>query len=192
MDVTNITMGKPAVGGAIFRAPLGSTLPSDAVNSLDAAFVDVGDISEDGLTNSINVETTTVKDWYGDDVLVIQTSKQETYKFTMLESMGVEALKVIFGDNNVTGTLATGITVRRNSEELEAASWAIDMIGRDNTARRLVIPNAKVSDIGDIQYVGTDAVKFEITLTAMKGDSNFNYDTSKEYIIKTGNSGSGS
>lgn len=186
MDVTNITMGKPAVGGAIFFADLGSTLPTDAVTTLDAAFVDVGDISEDGLTNSISVESTTVKDWAGDDVLVIQTSKQETYQFTMLESMGVNALKVIFGDDNVTGTITTGITVRRNNTELPAHAWVIDMIGTDDAARRLVIPNAKVSDIGDIQYVGNDAVKFEVTLTAMKGDEDFDYDTSKEYIIRTG------
>ena len=28
--VTNVTAGKPAVGGAIYRAPLGTTLPTDA------------------------------------------------------------------------------------------------------------------------------------------------------------------
>ena len=36
--VSNVTAGKPKIGGAVFRAALGSTLPTDATTALDAAF----------------------------------------------------------------------------------------------------------------------------------------------------------
>ena len=36
---SNVTAGKPAVGGAVYRAPLGTTLPASAKEKLDDAFV---------------------------------------------------------------------------------------------------------------------------------------------------------
>ena len=34
----NVTTGKPKVGGAVFRAPVGTTLPTDASTALNSAF----------------------------------------------------------------------------------------------------------------------------------------------------------
>ena len=181
---SNVTVGKPKVGGAIFYAPVGSTLPTDATTALDAAFTGVGYISEDGFTNSITIESETIKDWGGENVLVVQTSKEETYQFTMLEALNPDVLKVVYGDDNVTGTLANGITVRSNAADLEAHAWVIDTIETDGAVVRHVIPNASVSEIGDVQYVGNAPVSYEITLTAMKGDSAFGYDTSKKNILR--------
>ena len=37
-DATKVTAGKPMTGGAIFTAPLGTTLPTSVSASLAAAF----------------------------------------------------------------------------------------------------------------------------------------------------------
>ena len=37
-STTNISVGKPKIGGAIYNAPAGSKLPTDASTALDEAF----------------------------------------------------------------------------------------------------------------------------------------------------------
>ena len=47
MKAKNVTTGKPKTGGAVFRAPLGTALPTDAKTALDEAFKNLGYCSED-------------------------------------------------------------------------------------------------------------------------------------------------
>ena len=51
---TNVTAGKPAVAGAVFRAVLSAnlTIPTSATATLSADYKALGYVSEDGLTNS--------------------------------------------------------------------------------------------------------------------------------------------
>lgn len=54
---SNLVVGS---GGSVHIAPVGSTLPTSPVAALDAAFADVGYISEDGITLSASVDVTDI------------------------------------------------------------------------------------------------------------------------------------
>lgn len=84
-----------------------------------------------------------------------------------------------WGDDNVTGDLETGITVKANSEEQADCCWVIDMVMKNGVLKRIVIPDAAVTAVGDITY-SNGAVGYNTTLTAVPDE---NGDTHREYII---------
>lgn len=181
MGATNVSVGKPKIGGAISVAPVGTTLPTDAEAALDAGFKGLGYVSDAGLVNSNTASTEDVKAWGADVVLTLQTEKPDTFKFTLLEVLDVEVMKFIYGDSNVTGTLSTGITVNANATEAKERAIAIDMIMRDGALKRIVIPNGKVTTVGDITYSDGAAVGYETTVSAIPDAAG---NTHYEYIIK--------
>ena len=138
----------------------------------------MGYISEDGLKNKNSPKSDSIKAWGGDTVATVQTEKEDTFSYTLIEALNVEVLKEVYGADNVTGTLKTGITVKANSKELIEHPVVIDMTVRDGVFKRIVIPQGKVSEIGDISYNDSDAIGFEITLTGLPdkaGNSHYDY-----------------
>ena len=183
-----VSAGKPKIGGAVYRAVAGTTAPTDATTALAAAFKGLGYCSEDGLTNSNTPSTTDIKAWGGDTVLTIQEEKTDTFQLKLIEVLNVEVLKAVYGSTNVSGTLANGITVTANAKEPEEGVWAIDMVLNSNSIKRIIIPKGKISEIGDITYSDSDAIGYEITITALPDSSG---NTHYEYTVQTGGGTSG-
>lgn len=177
-----VTAAKPKTGGAVWRAPKGTPLPTDTTTALDAAFACLGYVSEDGITNENSPESEKVKAWGGDVVLNSQTEKNDTFTGTFIESLNVEVLKAVYGSNNVTGDLATGISVTATSDAQEEASWIFEMILKDGAVKRIVIPQGMITEIGEINYGDEEAVGYECTISATpdtNGKTHYEYMKSK-------------
>lgn len=180
-ETSNVTAAKPKVGGGIYSAPLGTAVPTDATTALNVAFKNLGYVSEDGVTNSDERSTDDIKAWGGDTVNTVQTEKKDTFKYTLIEALNVDVLKEVYGDSNVSGTLETGITIKSNSKQLAPHSIVIETVLTDNALKRIVLPNAKVTEVGEITYGDSDNVGYETTVTCYPdSDGNTHY----EYIIR--------
>lgn len=163
---SNVSTGKPKIGGAVFRAPIGTAIPADAVTTLATEFENLGYCSDAGVENDNSPSSDDIKAWGGNVVGSMETEKPDTWKFTLIEVKNLEVLKTVYGDENVTGTLAAGVTVKANAKEQKDKVWVIDMVLSDNVVKRVVLPKARVTEIGTISYKDSEATGYAITLTA--------------------------
>lgn len=181
-DATKVSVGKPKVSGAVHWAPLGTTLPTSATAALNAAFVELGYVSEDGLTNNNSPESDTVKAWGGDTVLNLQTDRPDTFAFTLIESLNEDVLKTIYGASNVTADGDGNLTIKATAEEMTSGAWVFDMIVKGGRAKRIVVPNGTISELGEIVYKDDEAIGYNVTITDVPDNTGvYHY----EYITAT-------
>lgn len=175
-----VSTGKPKVGGAVFKAPAGTTLPTDAKSTLGSGFVAMGYISEDGVSNTLGWDSEVIKDWGGSPVITYEDNKNDEFKMTFLESLNPAVLKAVHGDGNVTGTDAEttgGLTVTVTGDEHEAAVWVIDMILKGNILKRVVIPAGTISALEEVVYKKNEPIGYGVTITAtLDSSENFHYE----------------
>lgn len=178
---TNVSAAKPDVGGAISVAPAGTTLPTDAVTALAEAFKSLGYISEDGLSNEGFMNPDVIKAWGGDVVLTLNENSEDSFSFTLIEIKSMDVLKFVFGEDNVSGTLETGIAISVNDSDREEHVIVVDMVLRGGALKRIAIPKAVITEIGEISYTDSDAVGYEITIQGNKdSDGNTHYEYIKQ------------
>ena len=178
-DATKATTSKPKIGEAIYKAPLSTTLPTDATTELSSSdSVCLGYVSEDGIKNNNTASTGKIKAFGGDTIVTFTEEKPDTFKFTLAEALNEDVLKVVYGDKNVSGTLSTGITIQANSEELENCSWVVELVLKGGVVKRIVIPRASITEVGEISYSDADLLGYEVTLTALPdtaGNTHYEY-----------------
>ena len=175
--VSNVAVGKPAITGAISVAPIGTSLPNDASTALGGTFVALGYVSDDGATNGFDADTVTIKAWGGDTVYSGINGKTITWNVTLIEVTNVNVLKTVFGSNNVSGTLGTGITITINNDEADEQVVVIDTVLRGNL-KRIVLPKAKVTEVADVVYKDDEVVGYDVTFTCFpdsSGNSQYEY-----------------
>lgn len=182
----NVTFGKPAVGGAVYRAVCGDgvTIPVTCTEDLDTDLKCLGYVSDDGVSHSMENSDDGIKAWGGDTVLVPDLDRTDDFTFTLLEVMNEEVLKAVFVDGNVTVTAATSsapksIAIASNSAVQPDCVWVIDMIMQGGNPKRVVIPKGVITEIGEITYKDDEAVGYEITV---RGKADASGNTHYEYM----------
>lgn len=158
-----------ADGGSFYRAPLGTTLPDDALDALDPDFVDNGWMGDDGFKFSPKRDTTKHKAFGGEVVKVTQDNYECTVMATIYEQ-NENSLGTVFGDVNVTLDQTSGHAKYRvdwSSQMLPRQSFVVRYIDGAKTGLH-VIEEGQVTDIDDIVFVHDQIAKFTVTIDCFK------------------------
>lgn len=175
----NVSLGKPMVNGCVWRAPAGTSLPSNATSALADAFECVGYISEDGVTNATDTDNTEVNDMGGVKVVNEISSYGESFQFAMLEA-NETSMKVRYGEANVT-TNGDSMTIDHRMPAGESAVFVFEILLTGNKVKRIVVPDGTPSEFGDTQYSAGDAIMYDVTIGANPSEL-IGGATSREYI----------
>lgn len=178
----------PNIAGGAWRAPLGSTLPTDTTTSLTSPLIPLGYVGDQGVTRQENRPNTKKFAWGGGLVASLQQSYSVTYKFQLLQPLDADVLKAVHSDGNVTVTAATTTVGTLTNTALNPilninAVWVFEGFFQLATVRQ-ALPIARVTEIGAYKWTHLDLAVYDVTLEAFPDSSgNFAYEITDDGVV---------
>jgi hypothetical protein len=151
-----------AVTGVIAVAPTGSTAPTTASSVMAVAFKDLGYVGEDGVTETRDRSSDSIKAWQNADIVrEVITEANLTYQFVMIETKK-ETVELFYGAtvNTTDGSL---IVVPANTGGRRA--YILDVIDGDQFIRTW-IPQGEIIEVGEQVYANGEPIGYEVTVRA--------------------------
>lgn len=162
-DADNV---RAALTGSIYMAPKGSTAPTDLDTAWDAAWSDLGFMSDDGVSMEYSTDVEDINAWQSlSPVRRILTSVDMTLGFTAIELKNRTVTAYFPGATitNVSGAIQRlDIPAAPGPQEF---AFGLEWIDGD-IKNRLVIPRGEITDRGAITLGRSSAVGLEMTVSA--------------------------
>ena len=157
------------LASAVYVAPKGTTLPTDITTALNASFVELGWMAEDGIEETQTADQAEFTAWQGSTVVKRKRTKVgKTYTFQCLETNATTNV-LAFRGQAPTISGAPGAKVAKTDFKDQAINddraWVISVVDGAVTERH-VIPAGDYTLTGSTQYQAGNMkiLTFEITV----------------------------
>ena len=182
MNAAEVTVGAAKVTGAIYVAPKGTTLPTDATTELAQAFALLGFTSDAGVVVSESSSSEDIRAWEGRvKVYTIKTEYTEQVSFTPIQC-NADVARLMWGADMVEVDSETGaIHAKHHGGSLEPVVIAIETVPREGIVRR----NAgefQLTERGEQTFNGTQVDGRQLTFDAIPDEDGV---TMHEYTAYT-------
>lgn len=157
-----------ALTGAVYVGPEGTTAPTSSSSALDAAFLDLGGLTPDGVTRTHPGEgdTTVLKYWQnGEQCRTLRSSSEDPLTYQMVIRDTTVAAVETQWDVTITQTATEGSYVIDAGKTPTVRALVFDLIDGAELERQHA-PKASVTSVGDITYNGDDTVNLDLTFAA--------------------------
>lgn len=164
--MSNVFIGAGNASGMFYKAPKGTSLPSSPNASLGADWVEVGAITDAGISLTLP-SGDVLRNWALEPERKINTENGSVTAPIMYTNKTV--LETLFGANNVSHTAATASdgnieTVTLSPDvSAEPASYLFLMKDGDSLAM-LATNNGLITEIGDVSFAPDSSVNWEATI----------------------------
>lgn len=153
---------RSAVTGAVSLAVEGTAGPTNANSALNVAFADLGYVGEDGVTETRDRSSDSIKAWQRADIVrEVVTEASLTFTFVLIETKKATVELYYAAEVNPTD----GSVIIVPSETGGRHALVIDVIDGDDFIRTWV-PSGEVTEVGEQVYQNGQPIGYEVTITA--------------------------
>lgn len=141
----------------------GTPLPTDATTTINAAFKDVGTITDDGITDTTNQDSTDFFSWQGNTLVATLLGKySKQFKLACTETNGI-TLALSYAGSTLTQQ-SWGVSIAEKPIVKDIRSWVIHGISDSGKLQRIVIPQGQITDRADVTWSSQDLTVYEYTI----------------------------
>lgn len=179
LDNKFATFGSPVEGGACWTSFADTfALPTDATQKMSnqTGFESLGELSENGFTETHSMDIQKAKGWHGTVVATQVSSEDSTFKVEFLEVSRTTAAKLRYGKSNVEEN-EDGSFKKVSAKPVGTATVPLVIDELENTGylRRTVIPKASIESFDDIAHQKGNLMVYGMTFTAIPDETGAAY-----------------
>lgn len=157
----NVRVG---ITGELFVAPIGSTRPTDSSTALDGAYVGLGYVSEDGVTEAHEDSVDNIVAWQNATIVrAVRTESLMTIACTLIETKG-ELLELFHPGSSIEAVGAGEWKLEVPTPGVDRRQFVLNVVDGSNVLR-VDVGNGEVTSRGEITYAAGDAVGYQVTIT---------------------------
>lgn len=166
LDSTEI---KLAPSGAVWVAPAGTAAPTDsivAMGAVNASWINLGYVTEDGVTMNPSVNVKDINAWQSAaPVVTTLNTVGLDFKFTLMQTTQ-EVLGIYLFGATTTIVGNTAKIVIPSSPSLLSKSLVLEWVDQYGYKNRVYVPTCIVSDHDAVKLQRTEATEYGLTLRA--------------------------
>jgi hypothetical protein len=153
------------VDGVVSSAPTGTAAPTAVDSVLASPWVDLGYVSEDGVTESNTTTSEKVRAWQNAAVVrTLVTEGETTFSFNLIQT-NADTLAEYYGLETGDIDTADGSFVSSPTRQRPNRSYVIDVVDGDELIRKY-IKVGQITEVGDQVFQNGAPIGYEVTITA--------------------------
>ena len=161
-----------AITGGVYVAPTGTTAPTDESTALNAAFIELGYVSEDGITESWDDSVDDIFAWQNaTNVRSALTQSVNSFSFTLIESNGY-VMEAYHRGSTMTEPTSGKYKLDVKPTVADPQSWVFQIVDGSEIIR-VYVGLGEIVERGEVMYRNGEPIGYPCTLRAYP-DSNGN------------------
>lgn len=167
----NAAAVRVGITGELYAGAVGTAAPTTSVSVLNAAFVGMGYVSEDGVTETYDDTIEEIVAWQNATVVRSNTTESKaTLQLVLIETKG-KVLELYHKGSTVAAVSAGQWKIDVKAPTPDERAFVLDVIDGSKHLR-FSIPRGEVQDRGEIVYANGEPIGYDVTIVCYPDSNN--------------------